>query len=53
MGRVIRNIKKIKQLIFDFSQYRKRRGIYACNVSYLIDSKRFMEGGSSQEAQAA
>lgn len=41
MGRIIRNIKKVKQFISDFKQYRKHRGIYTCNVSYLIDKKRF------------
>ena len=41
MGRIIRNIKKVKQFISDFKQYRKHRGIYTCNVSYYIDKKRF------------
>ena len=44
MGRIIRNIKKVRQLISDFRQYRKRRGIYTCNVSYFVDNKRFSMG---------
>ncbi len=44
MGRIIRNIKKVRQLISDFRQYRKRRGIYTCSVSYFVDNKRFSRG---------